>query len=122
MTKTNKRVCRDSTVLLGGVDVSNRVVKWVLIGEVGDLYMCHLTLIDAPLLLTITPDPELSTRLRVARSDDVVVGGVNISAWITGYRRIVHVGEIDTVELHVQCDRDVLAINGGYPWEEENNA
>ncbi|GHG10056.1 hypothetical protein [Streptomyces hydrogenans] len=120
-----KQVHRASKIILGGVDVSHFVTAWHVGAAVGALYTCTLTLLDSPQLLTITPRGEQQGNwgLRVATDDLVEVvtpegGTVDISRWIGGYRKIVAATEADTVELDIQCDRDVLSINGTHPWED----
>jgi hypothetical protein len=88
--------------------------------------MCELELIDGD-YLKIEEDRrernEYGVRLqfdsaRVATNDTILINGTDISSWITGYDRKVSVGRLDSVLLYIQCDREILSINGGYPWEE----
>lgn len=130
-----KRINKGARILLGGVDVSDITTRWQVGAATGELYEAQIDLLDLPSRIkTIRPpnsfnrpskNPQTASggaevihRLRVATDDTILVGGVDISKWITGYERVSSVGKADVVRLHVQCDTDVLSINGAHPWED----
>lgn len=106
-------------------DISHHVIGWRMDVKLGDLYRCQLTLVDTEIVqIEATPGQGQahSVRwpgMRKATNDKIIVAGEDISAWIDGYQHVTQVGEFDEVVLSVQCDSNVLRINGCHPWKED---
>lgn len=115
----SKTVYTDARIILGGVDVSERVSRWSVGAKIGSLYIAEIDIQDTPEIIAISQDSRGRNKhgLRIPISDQVKVGGVDISSWIYRYDRITRVDKADVIRLYVQCDRDVLSINGTHPWE-----
>lgn len=132
----SKCVNKGARIILGGSDITDHVNRWAVIGEIGQLYEAEIDILDDPRVITIeqtescvsvTRKPETAVGgckvahrgLRVAKDDVIQIKGEDISRWISRYDRISRVGNADTIRLYVQCDRDVLSINGTHPWEDQ---
>lgn len=123
--EVTKRVVRATTVVLGGHDISDRVVSWVIHGVVGDTYMVDLVVLDDGTV--VIEEPEWFTgKLRVAGGTaagrhssprKILVNGTDISSIVRGYERVTEVGEVDAVRLHLYADSDFLTINGSQIWD-----
>lgn len=117
----SKYVCRNSSIILGGVDVSDRISRWAVVARVNDLIVVELDYIDDGRLRFIEKDRVMRGGLRVARNGGertIFIDDVNISSWVYSYERVVRIGELDIYRLHLHADREVLSINGMHPWEE----
>lgn len=113
----SKKVFVQARIVLGGVDVSDTVMRWSVGGKVGELYTAELDLIKTDQLQIRRRGEHLTGGRSYTHNDVVTVGGVDISKWLTTYHEIASVKELDGVRLFIQADRDVLSINGTHPWE-----
>ena len=105
-----KSVFTKGKITLGGVDVSDHVTRWSIDARVGDLYVCRLHLIGHKDIVSF---PYRDVTLVKGQ-----FGVTDVSAWIASYWTRHYPDErSDTLVLNVQCDRNVLCINGTYPWE-----
>jgi hypothetical protein len=115
-----KRVNKGAHIVLCGVDLSESLAGWSVGARLGDLYVAEIDLIDTP---EIEIDQDSRGRaqngVRVPISDQIRVMGVDISSWIFRYERHSNVGEPDIIRFFVQCDSEVLSINGTTPWEDK---
>lgn len=143
----SKKVNTGARIVLGGEDISEFVVRWSVGAAIGDLYVAEIDLIDTRSVIVIEQDAQdnranilsgmdlesitgkqqyiagaVRTGGRVPLADVIKVKGVDVSAWISGYDRLTRVCEADVIRLHVQCDSEVLSINGSTPWEEKVSA
>lgn len=114
----SKQAYKDARIILGGVDVSDTVVRWSVGAKIGHLYVAKIDLIKTDQLKIAKKGEYLPGGRRVVTVNDVItVGGVDISKWIARYQEITRVRKSDEVRLFVQADKDVLSINGTHPWE-----
>lgn len=107
-----KRVITGVDLKLKDVDVSDIAVSVEVSQSLGNIATAHVVLQDKDI------DIVLSTNHGMV-SDEIVVRGVDVSDWVYGYAVVVDVRATypRTVELFMYADREVLSINGGYPWE-----
>lgn len=117
-----KQVFRSARIILAGHDMSDRVAAWNLGAEVGAVYMFVVDILDDG---DVTIDEPDWGKIRVAYNKGqagphrtIRVCGTDISGWVKRYDRITEVGEIDRYRLHLYADREILSINGTYPWED----
>jgi hypothetical protein len=123
----SKKIYTDARIILGGKDISDHVTRWAIEGRVGKLYAAELDIIARRDVIEIVQGagyaPESVKRskngTRVAVNDKILIKGVDISRWISGYDLRSHVGELDTIRLYVLCDAEVLSINDTTPWEKK---
>lgn len=121
-----KVVARQPRITLGGVDVSNSVMGWVLRMRIGELYRFELDLIDDSRVIVIEDNSlEYYGRSMTNNADiwikdeaDDEAEPVNIARFIDRYERVKAVREYDVVRLFIQATADVLTINGTTPFVE----
>ncbi|OII61161.1 hypothetical protein BJP40_06440 [Streptomyces sp. CC53] len=139
----NSQIAIKATGSTEWTDISDHCTRWSIDARVGEIYECRLTLFDGSIIqidkrhnglndqpIRVDAGGESVTRvtrkhnphsLRLATNDVISVAGHDLSDHISGYSQHVRAGELDTVELVIQCDDDVLRINGVHPWNEKDN-
>lgn len=110
----SKTICRTPEIILGGIDVSKIFVSANISIRYGDLNKVYLTLRNDRSYIQINRD---DTRALAAINDKIWIKDVDVSSWVEAYSFVNHATYGRTVELTLHADRDVLSINGTYPWE-----
>src|SRR4051794_39219328 len=110
----SKKVARGARIILGGADISDICTRWAVIGEVGEIYMAELDLLDIPSEIEIVRSQSIHAhdkpvtaeggcklvhRLRTSFEDRIIVKGADVSRWVSRYDRITRVGFGDTIRL-----------------------
>lgn len=126
----SKTVVKDCRIILGGQDVSRRVVRWKIDARVGELAVVMLQVVLDSNMFKVdksavafgkgfraTTGPTSRNGLEIVQGYKVTVNDIDISSHVAGYDFVARCGELAQLKLYIQADRDILSINGCYPWE-----
>lgn len=98
------------------IDISSLVTGWDFSARVGELWEIDLHLRYDRNHVWIENSGGYADGKRVPINDVIIISGVNLSDHISSYSVVSSVGEVEKVILRLQCDADVLRINGVHPW------
>ncbi len=121
-----KAICSDLRIDLkereaeDWTNISDLVESFELVGVLGDLWRVKLTILKSHDTLIYGVGDHYNTKvrsLREARADYALIRDVKVQENLEAYSTNARVGQFDTITLHLQADRRILRVNGGFPWE-----
>lgn len=119
----SKSVALKARIILGGQDVSDLVTRWKYEAKIGELNVVELDFLKKDEVFKIdrlVDGSEIAVTangITYTRYAKITVNDVDISSHVNSWAVLHGPRAADIVQLVLCADRDILQINGGYPWE-----